>query len=162
MLTCSAMVRSSSEMLSACLPRPCMTCSDVTIARAIDVIFCGQQISMEAGRLQQTIAIAIKTSSGPAPFVKTSLVNNRKNTTVPATSVNARTIVFTRIPAGEAFSSIAVGVELGNCTRRIRKIRKTRYSESLACHPSSFHNHTIHTVERGPKVRGIEMQGKFR
>ena len=87
-----------------------MTSSDVTTASAIDVTFYGQQISMKAGRLQRTIAIAIQTSSRPAPFVKTSLVNNRRNTTVPATSVNARTIVFTRIPAGEALSSIAVGV----------------------------------------------------
>ena len=52
----------------------------------------------------------MQTSSKPAPLVNTSLVNNRKKTTVPATSVNARTTVFTRMPAGEALSSIAVGV----------------------------------------------------
>ena len=51
----------------------------------------------------------MQTSSKPAPLVNTNLVNNRKKTTVPATSVNARTIVFTRMPAGEALSSIAVG-----------------------------------------------------
>jgi hypothetical protein len=62
-------------------------------------------------KLEHTMAKAMQTSSKPAPFVSTNLVNNRRKTTVPATSVNARTIVFTRIPAGEAFSSIAVGVE---------------------------------------------------
>lgn len=50
----------------------------------------------------------MQTSSNPAPLVSTSLVNSRKKTTVPATSVNASTIVFVRMPAGEALS-IAVG-----------------------------------------------------
>lgn len=60
--------------------------------------------------LQHTIAKAMQTSSKPAPFVNTNLVNSRRNTMVPATRVNARTIVFTRMPAGEASLSIAVGV----------------------------------------------------
>jgi hypothetical protein len=43
-------------------------------------------------------------SSKPAPLVRTSLVKMRRNTTRPEMSVNARTIVLTRVPAGVEIS----------------------------------------------------------
>lgn len=111
-LTFSAMVTSAAERSSVCFPRPCITSSEITTARAIDRTFSGQYGVKHTGRLQHTIAVAMQTSSKPAPFVNTNLVNKRRKTTVPAMSVNARTIVFTRMPAGKALSSITVGVQI--------------------------------------------------
>lgn len=69
---------------------------------------CWSAMRVTSFRGRYTIAKPMQTSSNPAPLVSTSLVNSRKKTTVPATSVNASTIVFVRMPAGEALS-IAVG-----------------------------------------------------
>lgn len=53
------------------------------------------------------MARAIRASSHPAPFVRTRRVKRRRKTTVPATRVNARVIVFTLMPSGAAIGSIA-------------------------------------------------------